>query len=145
MTAKVFVYRNLHKKCYSLRQHGLVFARAGFVLLSAPPADDYIMATGFSVSETGRQKVIATKRKNVHAFAWGYNNTTDGDCLYGSDHEPYIKEVFQELLRVKQLTQVSYNPYKHRFFFCKETESPVVYARKIFLTPEGVWVMNARI
>ena len=142
MTAKVFVYRNLHKKCYSLRQNGLVFARAGWVLLGGAP--DIGMATGFRVSESGRQKVVATKRKNVHAFAWGYNDTVNGDTLYGPEHESFIKDTFRALLEGGQLTQVSYNPYKHRFFFDKATECPVGYARQIFLTPDGVWTLDPK-
>lgn len=143
MTAKVFVYRNLHKKCYSLRQHGLVFARAGWVLLGG--LGDLGCVTGFRVSESGRRKVIATKRKNVHAFAWGYNDAVNGDTLYGPDHESFVKDLFRALSEGGQLTQVSYNPYKHGFFFDKATECPVGYARKIFLTPQGVWVLDPKV
>lgn len=143
MTAKVFAYRNLHKKCYSLRQYGLVFAHANWVLLGG--RGDGVCLTGFRVSESGRRKVIATKRKNVHAFAWGYNDAISGDCLYGEEHTSFIKDTFQALLEGGQLTQVSYNPYKHGFFFDKATEFPIGYARQIFLTPTGVWCLYPKV
>lgn len=58
----VKVYRNLHRKCYSIMQGGLVVAYATQLCL----AD-----VTFVVNEAGRQRVLRTGRKNVHAFAIG--------------------------------------------------------------------------
>lgn len=65
VSARVWVYRNLHGKSghrYSLRQRGLVVAHGDTVILSD---------VRFVVSESGRQRVIATRRKNVHAYIVG--------------------------------------------------------------------------
>lgn len=60
MSKKLFrVYRNLHKKCYSISYNGIVIMHTTRVI-----ADN---ATLY-VSEAGRQRVLATGRKNVHAF-----------------------------------------------------------------------------
>lgn len=87
---KVKVYYNLHKKCYSIQSNGLVVAHADSLKL-----DD---AT-FKVSEKGRQRVLAEKRKNVHAFVVGAfvvkNKMTPNENVY-------------------------YNPYKHKGFTCDD-------------------------
>jgi hypothetical protein len=58
----VHVYRNLHKKCLSVRQGGKVVCHVDNIVLK-----DAI----FHVNENGRQKVLATKQKNVHAYVKG--------------------------------------------------------------------------
>lgn len=57
---RVFVYYNLHKKCFSIRsmKTGLVVAHADKV---------YMSECTFKVSEAGRQRVLKEKKKNVHA------------------------------------------------------------------------------
>lgn len=61
---KVFVYWNLHKGCYSVKNlaTGRVIAHAGTVTLTNAV---------FKVSEAGRQRVIKERRKNVHAGVVG--------------------------------------------------------------------------
>lgn len=60
MSKKLFrVYRNLHKKCYSVSYNGIVIMHTTRII-----ADN---ATLF-VSEAGRQRVLATGHKNVHAY-----------------------------------------------------------------------------
>lgn len=64
---RVFVYRNLRKRCYSIRAaegtwKGLVIAHAERV-----EVDD----VSFKVSEAGRQRVLRTGVKNVHAGVEG--------------------------------------------------------------------------
>ena len=60
---KVFVYRNLTKKCFSImalegEKKGRVIAHRHFVDLTD---------VTFKVSEAGRQRVLKTGHKNVHA------------------------------------------------------------------------------
>ena len=62
-TKKVRVYRNLHKKCVSVKQGGIVRCHATNVVLKD---------CKFIVSEAGRQRVREEGRKNVHAFIEGY-------------------------------------------------------------------------
>ena len=58
----VQVYWNFHKKCFSLRQNGLVVGYANCISLKDAQ---------FKVSEAGRQRVLRTRRKNVHAYVQG--------------------------------------------------------------------------
>lgn len=58
MEGRVYVYWNLHKNLYSVRQRGLVRLHAEHVQLRD---------VTFVVSEAGRQRVLREKRKNVHA------------------------------------------------------------------------------
>jgi len=62
---KVFVYWNLHKKCWSLK---LCKTRRVFRHL----AELTLVNCKFKVSEAGRQRVIREKRKNVHAGVEGF-------------------------------------------------------------------------
>jgi hypothetical protein len=95
---KVFVYRNLHKNCWSIKalegnNKGRVIYHAQTVTLSN---------CTFKVSKAGRERVLRDKRKNVHAGVAG------------------------ELIRVNiplsympQMTAVTYNPYKYESFVRK--------------------------
>lgn len=60
---RVFAYRNLHRECWSLKAldgpfRGKVIAHADAIGLHT---------AAFMVNETGRQRVIKNRRKNVHA------------------------------------------------------------------------------
>lgn len=61
---KVFVYFNLHKKLFSVRDHitGIVVGHTNMIALEN---------VTFKVSEAGRQRVLREKRKNVHAGVLG--------------------------------------------------------------------------
>ena len=62
-TKKVRVYRNLHKKCVSVKQGSLVRCHATNVVLKD---------CKFIVSEAGQKRVREEGKKNVHAFVEGY-------------------------------------------------------------------------
>jgi hypothetical protein len=73
----VWVYRNLKhgrnaKRLYSVMQKGRVVQRRNCVLL----AD-----CRFIVREKGRQRVLITGRKNVHAFVVGYLVAVKGAAM----------------------------------------------------------------
>lgn len=89
---KVFVYKNLHKDCWSVRQDGLVKAHADDICL-------YDCA--FRVGKKGRKKVLKEKRKNVHAGITGYIDTFEVDKW--DDNHPNTAHAF-------------YNPYKNETF-----------------------------
>lgn len=91
---KVRVHRNLHNGMYSVVQHGLVVAHASHIVLSD---------CEFVVNESGRQRVIRDKRKNVHAFVVGYLA---------------VNQNVQSLW-----THISYNPYKGASFVTPENDS----------------------
>jgi len=112
---KVFVYRNLHKKCWSVKalsgpHKGLVIAHLKELTLV-----DCI----FRVSEAGRQRVIKTKRKNVHAGVVGYLTTTEAS--------PSMKKV-------------RYNPYEAGCFKFVETKEPIHKSSIVRLDDLGAWV-----
>ena len=62
-TKKVRVYRNLHKKCVSVKQGSIVRCHATNVVL---------YDCKFIVSEAGQKRVREEGKKNVHAFIEGY-------------------------------------------------------------------------
>ena len=62
-TKKVRVYRNLHKKCVSVKQGNIVRCHATNVVLKD---------CKFIVSEAGQRRVRNEKKKNVHAFIEGF-------------------------------------------------------------------------
>lgn len=97
---KVKVYWNLHKKVFSVQHKGIVIAHAKDVYLALP---------SFRVSEAGRQRVLATKRKNVHAFVVG---------MWYSGWQPLPDDA-------NRAVRVTYNPYKYTSFVTKEDENPV--------------------
>lgn len=111
---RVFVYYNLHKKCWSVKSmdkqdYGRVIAHvAGIVLENVK----------FVVSEKGRQRVIKEKRKNVHAG------------VVGQWKRPHLKAT--EDLRVA----VSYNPYLGPTFFEKGSKKPVYEAQRALLNSD---------
>ncbi len=111
---KVFVYRNLHKKCWSVksRKTGRVIAHLDYLCLKM---------CDFKVSENGRQKVLLTKQKNVHAGVSGTISDPDEN----------------EICTFKK---VKYNPYKYSSFV-DECDKPVLYATEVHMTKSGeVWI-----
>lgn len=101
---RVFVYFNLHKKVFSVKalegeNKGRVVAHVNRILIDRPE---------FIVSESGRQRVLRDRSKNVHAGVRGiWTAWVDG--IEGWDH----------------LTPVTYNPYLYSTFVEKATLAPV--------------------
>jgi len=90
---RVYVYFNLHKKCFSVKAlggscKGLVVAHISTVSLKD---------VTFKVSEAGRQRVLREQKKNVHAGVVG--------CLHHF-----------EKVSTKGYKQAYYNPYKTSTF-----------------------------
>lgn len=101
---KVFVYFNLHKKTFSIRamegdHKGRVIAHQDQIVLRD--------AT-FKVSDTGRNRVLQEKRKNVHAGIIGHYH---GEQWTSYDDIPF--------------SRVTYNPYKHKSFVFSYDEHPI--------------------
>lgn len=85
----VRVYRNLHRGGYSIKQGRYVVAHATACVISE---------ARFIVNETGRQRVLQEKKKNVHAYVDGMLSKFDAESCRGQ--------------------QVKYNPYKAGVFKC---------------------------
>ena len=61
------VYRNLHKKCWSVQQK-----QKGRWKVVAHAESITLLDCVFRVSEAGRQRVLRESRKNVHAYIQGF-------------------------------------------------------------------------
>ena len=83
----------------------------------------------FKVSEAGRQRVLAEKRKNVHAGIVGIVRTI------GENMDPLSRTAMRrEANWVRHgghpaYTPITYNPYKFKTFVRRSTETPVTSAR----------------
>ena len=101
---KVFIYKNLHKNCWSLKQDGLVKAHVDNLSL---------FDCSFRVNAKGRAKVLEEKRKNVHAGISGYI-----DLSWDLD----------SVSREGQRTKLAmYNPYKYKSFVRVDDDSQPVF------------------
>lgn len=102
---KVFVYYNIRKRCWSVvdRSTGRVAMHADTVA---------VRDATFVVREAGRQRVLSSGRKNVHAGVRG--------VLTDVSHTPEWA--------------VSYNPYRGPDFVVKATGEPVRHAPYVLLT-----------
>ena len=87
----VFVYRNLHKKCLSVQQDGIVRCHVDNIVLEDAE---------FRVSKAGQKRVRDEKKKNVHAKVKGMvvKNPSDileleWDTVY---YNPYRTDEFTE-------------------------------------------------
>lgn len=108
----VFVYKNLHKDCWSVRSNKtrLVIAhRYNLVLKNCV----------LRVSEISRQRVIREKRKNVHAGISGFV-TTKGDGNW---------------------VRIGYNPYKSGYFYVITTGEPVYSAKFVRFVGSEVYAV----
>jgi len=96
---KVDIYRNLHKKCWSVRSRepGPLYGR-----VIEHMKEGVLFDCRFTVGEKGRLKVVNTRRKNVHAFV-------RGKLIYGKKLD----------LALASLGEVSYNPYKSGHFYTR--------------------------
>ena len=108
---KVFVYFNLHKKCFSIKAlegqfKGLVIGHTNSVLLSD---------VTFRVSQAGRSRVLAEKRKNVHAGVAGHMADSGAHDV----HNRYMM----------MGTAITYNPSKYTSVVQRSTEQPVHNAK----------------
>lgn len=118
----VYVYRNLRgsRSCkYSILQGALVVAHTNQILLQN---------CRFVVHELGRQRVLATKRKNVHAFIRGRVARNPASASHALN------------LRVR------YNPYEAGYFFIAQENwqrMPVHCARAVCINDEhGITAMH---
>ena len=97
-SVRVAVYFNLHKKVFSVKalqgpHKGRVVAHVARVTLRD---------AAFKVNESGRQRVLREKRKNVHAYVTGY---ISGVPFYDANW-----------IGARQILTVSYNPFRAGHF-----------------------------
>lgn len=90
-TQPVRIYKNLHNGLFSIKQKELVVAHVRTF---------EITNVDFKVNESGRQRVILEKKKNVHAFVCGRLLKVNAEY----EIKPY-------------LVKVTYNPYQRGCFY----------------------------
>lgn len=92
---RVFVYRNLHKKLWSVR--AMEGPDKGRVILHATSLS--LANCTFKVSEAGRQRVIREKRKNVHAGVQGtlVEAVSPAKCQRKITYDPYRFNTFVDV------------------------------------------------
>jgi hypothetical protein len=98
--SKVRVYFNLHKRQFSIMQGGKVVAHADSVLISD---------AHFTVQKAGRDRVIATKKKNVHAFVCGKLRAITANDVNLGWRSTASKEL--PVISRAQNNKARYNPY----------------------------------
>ena len=103
----VKVYKNLHNGLLSVKQGNLVICHVFNIVLDN---------VSFIVYETGRQKVIQTRQKNVHAFIVGYVKHINVDNA----------SINTSIISKNLHNSFSYNPYKHNYFYMKHDHSKVM-------------------
>lgn len=108
----VEVYRNLHKNCYSVKQGGLVRAHMDVVRLRD---------CTFKVNQKGRQRVLDTGCKNVHARVVGFVTTI-------ANNNPDLVP-----------NRVKYNPYKWEGFV-EERDLPTGKVHRFVHQKQRVWL-----
>ena len=109
-------YRNLRTKNFSIRDNKtkLVVARGNGFLLSNVTC---------KVSESGRQRVVTSGQKNVHAFVQGiYEGEVD--------------------LNTATMTELYYNPFEYDSFINKATGKPIVKIRLVYFKDNKCWIPN---
>jgi len=105
LNRRVYVYFNLHKKVWSVRQDGRIVEHTKHIMLKD---------ARFLVGQAGRKKVLKEKRKNVHAGVSGYI----------VDRVPNVPDF---------CTTVSYNPYKNETFINFATERSILWAPHVVM------------
>lgn len=128
----VQVYRNLRHgikstPLYSVMQDGKVKARLHRVILANAK---------FTVRESGRQRVLQTKRKNVHAFVVGrianstYTPKGKPAGAFGTDENDRNPRGLG--------VEIKYNPYLFGYFYYADGLGRVSAARGVLLNERGI-------
>jgi hypothetical protein len=126
---KVFVYWNLHRKCWSVKAlegpfKGRVFTHAREIDLG------YVR---FKVSEAGRQRVLREGKKNVHAGAVGQLER----WVDLNNDSRRFKNLTQVELAIgkKNRNEVRYNPRTGSTFVDSITNAVVTWSEAVHFLP----------
>ena len=109
LNRRVYVYFNLHKKVWSVRQKGTPVEHTKHIMLED---------VSFLVGQAGRKKVLKEKRKNVHAFVVGLLTN------------PCQKFVTSYIVKQKY-SAIIYNPYMYQSFVRLDDKKSVKTARYV--------------
>ncbi len=132
---KVQVYRNLHRS----GKDGAVYSVRSKATRRVIDHRQWIILTDVKchVGQSGRERVLREKSKNVHAWIEG--------LLEGTEPVERSQIEFLEWMDIKawkhRLVGVTYNPYKYTTFVNVEDESPLHKVDLVVITPLGVKMM----
>lgn len=130
MQAKIYVYRNLNQKCWSVKHGGVVIAHT-------PTA--FMWDVEFRVNEAGRQRVLREGVKNVHAYAvcrledifLPSEASLMSDVLEGSIFD-FISPLGESLdLKIR------YDPKRRGSFLERDSGRNIQSASHLYLTARG--------
>lgn len=116
-----YIYFNLHKKKWSTKNWKTKRVDGHCDLIVVNNAT-------FKVSEKGRQRVLKTKQKNVHAGVLGTIRCKDKTLLWD----------------INSFTEVTYNPYKYDSFVVKSTGVPIKGADRLVMINKKVYAKGLR-
>jgi hypothetical protein len=91
----------------------------------------------FIVSQAGRQRVLAEKRKNVHAFVRGFVEFSLAKVL--GEHN--LTNCLDEL----GWKRVKYNPYKFSSFVLADSEQPISSAASAIIINKNIFVLTPKL
>lgn len=111
---RVYVYRNLHRKCYSVKC--LITKRVIFHTDSI-----HLSNVQFRVGKKGRERVLREKQKNVHAGVVGY--------------------ITEDSLQDARVV-VKYNPYKYSSFVRNDGTAIYNALYAAVTTKDGILVLE---
>lgn len=111
---RVFVYKNLHKDCWSVMNWKTKLVVDHCQTISLENAI-------FKVSDKGRERVRNEKRKNVHAGVLGHRTKNPKD-------------------NISLTNKVSYNPYINERFVIKKWDTEIEEAEMVYLNKGEVFV-----
>ena len=123
------IYRNLHKQNFSIQ--GFLEDKKGYRVI------DYgcsiiLYDVIFKVLESGRQKVLNEKRKNVHAFIM--------PLKYEKINLPH--QLIEKNYNLKMLREIYYDPYKYKSFIYKDNGKQILKAKKVLLFNNKAYKIN---
>jgi len=119
--ARVYVYRNLRTRTWSVKHRGKVIAH---------PEEVLVRNAKFQVSEAGRKRVLAEGRKNVHAFVTAAS--LDDVSFDGTAGLGKVRRTAQE--KPFNWEEVIYNPYKYENFVQMRGGAPAPPSRWVYMT-----------
>ena len=118
LKSRVQVYRNLHKKCWSIRDK-----KTRKVVCHADTV--HLGNCKMHVSEAGRKRVLKEKRKNVHAWI-------EGDLIAALVDSKGYRIILEEWW-----PEIKYNPYKNPNFYKTMQIEDVHTAENAFFDKSG--------
>lgn len=118
---KIDIYRNIHKKCYSVRSR----ERGNYGRVIDHTHRAVISAASFVVLQRGREKVRSEKRKNVHAFIRGM-----------------MENKVPSLSSLDFIGYVTYNPYENETFVNRETGEEINTAKLVIINKKDIMAFD---